>query len=94
MKIFNQERWNLLSDELKVAVACRYCVIPYFSNLVVQTGLDRTKVHIALDRLTDRGALKEHWQAVDHCWVKVFRYDSHTDNDYIDIIIKELACPG
>lgn len=91
MKIFNQTRWNMLSDELKVAVACRYCAIPYFSNLVVQTGMDKYKVHSAINRLTDLGKLKEHWQAVDHRWVKVFRYDNHIDNDFIDKVIEELA---
>ena len=88
MKIFNQVRWDMLSDELKVAVACRYCAIPYFSNLVVQTGLKKEKVHTALNRLTDIGQLTEEWQLVDHRWVKVFRYK---DIDYIDIIIRELA---
>ena len=89
MKIFNQVRWNMLSDELKVAVACRYCAIPYFSNLVVQTGLDGMTVHTMLDVLTDRGELDESWQAVDGRWVKVFRYKGNLN--YIDKIIKELA---
>ena len=88
MKIFNQVRWNMLPDDLKVAVACRYCSLPYFSNLVVQTGLPKTRVHIALNQLTDVGRLTEEWQLVDGRWVKVFRYK---DIDYIDIIIKELA---
>lgn len=90
MKIFNQDRWNLLSDELKVAVACRYCAIPYFSNLVVQTGLPTMRVLSALNGLNDLGRLKEEWQSVDRRWVKVFRYDG-IDNEFIDIIIEELA---
>lgn len=89
MKIFNQERWNLLPNELKVAVACRYCAIPYFSNLIVQTRLNRDVVHLMLDRLEDMGDIEESWQVVGGRWVKVFKYAGNLE--YIDMIIKELA---
>lgn len=47
MKSFNQTKWNSQHYRLKVAVACRYCELPYFSNLVVQTGLSKEQVHMA-----------------------------------------------
>lgn len=91
MKIFNQVRWNLLSRELKVAVACRYCVLPYFSNLVVQTRMTTEDVHFALDNLTDLGKLDERWEHVGSSWVKCYQYNDSHDNDFIDMLIKELA---
>jgi len=91
MKIFNQERWGMLDNRLKVAVACRYCALPYFSNLVVQTGLSETEVDHGLYYMTDVGVLKESWKLVDGMWVKCFRYDDHCTNDFIDKVILELA---
>jgi hypothetical protein len=90
MKIFNQERWNMLSGELKVVVACRYCYLPYFSNLVVQTGMSKNEVHSALNRLTDLGKLDESWQRVSNGWALCFRYNDRHDNDFIDKVIAEL----
>ena len=93
MKIFNQERWNVLSKSNKVAVACRYCKLPYFSNLVVQTGLSKTEVHCALDHLTDMGCFKgeNQWVRTSDGWALSFRYDDHCTNDYIDLLIRELS---
>ena len=91
MKIFNQERWNMLSVSLKVAVACRYCYLPYYTNLIVQTGLTKEQVWQGLCNNIDRGSIKEEWRLVNHSWVKCFFYDDHIGNDYIDLIIRELA---
>ena len=90
MKIFNQERWNMLSTQLKVAVACRYCALPYYSNLIVQTGLTKEEVWNGLCHNIDVGAIKEDWKLIEHRWVKVFRYDDHCTNDFIDNVIREL----
>ena len=90
MKCFNQERWNLLSRDLKMSVACRFCSLPYFSNLVVQTGLSKTEVHSALNRLTDLGKLDENWARKSTGWVLCYRYNDRNDNDFIDMLIKEL----
>ena len=81
----------MLSKELKVAVACRYCYLPYFSNLVVQTGLSKTVVHSALNRLTDLGKLDESWVRTSTGWALSFRYNDRHDNDFIDMLIGELA---
>jgi hypothetical protein len=91
MKCFNQERWDLLSRDLKVSVACRYCSLPYFSNLVVQTGLSKTDLHFALDNLTDLGKLKEEWRKVSDGWAICYYYDCSYDNDFIDMLIEELS---
>jgi len=91
MKNFNQERWNMLNKYDKVAVACRYCYIPYFSNLVVQTGLCPIDVHLALDHLTDIGSIKESWARTSMGWALSFRYDDHCTNGYIDMLIEGLA---
>lgn len=88
MKIFNQDRWNMLSNELKVSVACRYCALPYLNNLVIQTGLLPTEVHSALDRLTDMGELDESWGRTSTGWALIFRL-KHPE--FIDKIIKELT---
>ena len=90
MKCFNQERWNLLSRDLKVSVACRYCSLPYFSNLVVQTELSKTEVHSALNRLTDLGKFREEWRKVSDGWAICYYYDNSRDNDFVDGLIKEL----
>jgi hypothetical protein len=91
MKIFNQERWNMLSVQLKVAVACRYCYLPYYTNLIVQTGLTKEQVWQGLCNNIDRGSIKEEWRQVGYSWVKCFFYDDHIGNDYIDLLIRELA---
>jgi hypothetical protein len=91
MKCFNQERWNMLSRDLKVSVACRYCYLPYFSNLVVQTGLSESDVWHGICHGIDVGVIKENWKAVDGRWVKCFRYDDHNMNTFIDKVIKELS---
>lgn len=91
MKCFNQERWNMLSRDLKVSVACRYCCLPYFSNLVVQTGLSKTEMHFALDNLTDLGKLHENWERVSNGWAVCYKYNDPNDNDFIDMLIKELS---
>jgi hypothetical protein len=91
MMIFNQERWNMLDNRLKVAVACRYCALPYFSNLVVQTGLSENEVWHGICRGIDVGAIKEEWEPAQDQWVKCFRYDDHCTNDFIDKVIRELA---
>ena len=93
MKIFNQERWKMLNKYQKVAVACRYCKLPYFSNLVVQTGLSKTDVHCALDHLSDMGCFKpEHeWIKTSTGWALSYRYDDRCTNDYYDMLIRELA---
>ena len=92
MKCFNQTRWNILNKYQKVAVACRYLALPYFSNIVVQTGLSRTDVHLALDHLTDMGCFKSQneWVRTSDGWALVFRYDSSCSNSYYDMLIKEL----
>ena len=92
MKCFNQKKWDLLSRELKVSVACRYCSLPYFSNLVVQTGLSKTDVHFALENLTDLGKLDENWERVSSGWAVCYRYNSRRDNSFIDLLIEELSC--
>ena len=81
----------MLSSELKVAVACRYCFLPYFSNLVVQTGLSKTEVHSALNRLTDLGKLDESWVRTSGGWALSFRYNDSHDNNFIDMLIEEMA---
>lgn len=90
MKNFNQELWNQLDRNLKVSVACRYCVLPYFSNLVVQTGLSSKNVHLALELLTYIGVLKESWHKCCNGWGLCYRYDDKNTNDFIDQIISEL----
>lgn len=91
MKIFNQERWNMLSIPLKVAVACRYCYLPYYSNLIVQTGLTKEQVWQGLCHNIDVGSIKEEWKIVGNTALKCFRYDDHCGNDYIDLLIRGLA---
>jgi hypothetical protein len=90
MKCFNQEKWNLLSRDLKVSVACRYCYLPYFSNLVVQLGLSKTDVHFALEHLTNLGKLEEKWERVSAGWALCFYYNDRHDNDFIDQLIEEM----
>jgi hypothetical protein len=90
MKCFNQEKWNLLSRDLKVSVACRFCYLPYFSNLVVQTGLSENEVWHGICHGIDVGAIREKTQSVGGRWVKCFRYDDHYTNDFIDKVIEEL----
>jgi hypothetical protein len=91
MKCFNQERWNMLSRDLKVSVACRYCYLPYFSNLIVQTGLSKADVHSALDHLTDLGKLDENWERASSGWAICYRYNDQCTNNFIDQLIKELS---
>jgi hypothetical protein len=81
----------MLTVSLKVAVACRYCYLPYYSNLIVQTGLTKEQVWQGLVHNIDVGAIKEYWELVDGRWVKCFRFDDHCTNDYIDQVIKELT---
>jgi hypothetical protein len=90
MKCFNQERWNLLLRNLKVAVACRFCCLPYLSNLIIQTGLNKNDVWHGICRGIDVGAIKENWEDVDGQWVVCYRYDDHCTNDFIDKLIEEL----
>jgi len=90
MKCFNQAKWDQLHYKLKVAVACRYCVLPYFSNLVIQTGLSKEKVHMALEHLTDLGKLDESWYLVKPMWVKLYKYNDRHDNDFMDGLINDM----
>lgn len=92
MKCFNQTRWNMLNKYQKVAVACRYLALPYFSNIVIQTGLSRTDVHLALDHLTDMGCFKDNQRWIHYVdgWGLEYRYDDHCTNDYYDMLIREL----
>jgi hypothetical protein len=87
---FIKERWDMLPDELKVAVACRRLELPYFTNIVEQTGLSKVAVHFGLDHLMDVGSTQESWQKADDRWVLCFRYDDHCTNDYIDKVISGL----
>jgi len=70
---FHQERWNLLSNELKYAVAV-YCLdFPYFSNVVKETGMSATDAHSAQNHLVDMGKIDGYgeWTKLEKSWVRV-----------------------
>ncbi len=90
---FIPERWNMLSDDLKVSVACRFLEQPHFSAIVEATQLPKMKVHSALNRLTDLCCFpsKDEWGKTDHSWVLLYRYSDRNTVGFIDTLIRELT---
>jgi hypothetical protein len=87
---FIKERWDMLPDKLKVAVACRYLELPYYTNIVKETCIDKRQVLTYIFQLVDIGSVKESWEKADNRWVKCFKYDDHCTNDFIDKVILEM----
>jgi hypothetical protein len=93
----NEARWNMLSNELKVATeidridAAHDC--PYFNkvadNLINDLGMKKTTVHSAINRLIDLGTIDAKWEKNDHSWVRRF-YLSGENRDFIRNLNKEL----
>jgi hypothetical protein len=56
---FIQERWEMLSKDLKVAVAIKILGDQaYFSNIVKETGMESADTYIGQDRLVDLGKIE------------------------------------
>jgi hypothetical protein len=78
--ILRLERWNMLSNELKVATEIEFLSekgeIPYFNKIADSlsnkgNGLKKTAVHSAVNRLIDLGTIDAKWEQKDnHSWVR------------------------
>ncbi len=75
----DEQRWNMLSKELKVAIEIHRLNdigdVPYFSNLardLEDKGMTKTTVHNAVDNLIDLGTIKADWDKVGSNWVRKF----------------------
>ena len=72
------ERWNMLSNELKVATEIEAIgevgEIPYFNKIadsLSKKGMKKTAVHGAVNRLIDLGTIDAKWEQLNnHSWVR------------------------
>lgn len=89
----DEERWNTISNNLKVAVEIihlrRLGEIPYYNRLVEVTGLDKMIVHSELDRLIDVGAMNGSWEKVGDRWVRGFR-PGHIEEEFFNLLCDEI----
>jgi hypothetical protein len=88
-------RWNLLSDELKVAVKIQELnkakKHPYFSLLIdlFKGEMSHSTVHAVLRRLIDKGTISADWIKVENKWVRKY-YIAGEITDFIDMLIAEI----
>lgn len=88
---FNQRRWEFLSNELKIVILIKLLAEPYFSNLVIESGLENRDVHTAIDQLIDLGTIDAKWKKVNGSdkWVRMF-YTTYNTRSFIDSLIQGL----
>ncbi|MFA6185578.1 MAG: hypothetical protein WCT51_04925 [Candidatus Shapirobacteria bacterium] len=91
---FIPERWNKLSNELKMAVAIKLLEkMAYFSNIVKETGITSTEAHTAQNRLMDLGYIQSdggNWIKFETSWKKVPTIINKSENEFLDKLIPEL----
>ena len=76
----NKQKWEMLSTELKVAVAIQTLYnsgeTPYFTSIVRYllkfNDMNKTTIHSALDHLIDIGTIDAEWIKADNKWVRTF----------------------
>lgn len=91
MKPFVEERWAILPEELKIAVACRYLALPTISNIANETGIDKKKAMSIVDELRQCMCIKEKWAKIASSWAICYRFDCHETNEFVDRVIQELG---
>jgi len=90
------QKWNLLPKEYKVLLEIHIQDIkgevPRFSSLAksLETkGLDKTKLHLALDNLIDMGAINASWNKTDKMWVRKFWIDKNS-KEFVEALYKNM----
>jgi hypothetical protein len=97
---FNKRAWDMLPNELKVAVKIEKLrdesTIPYYSILAkdLENEMSSSSVHIALDRLIDRGTIDADWTKVGTKWVRGFRIKMGEDQKFIQNLRREIFASG
>jgi len=89
-------KWNMLSNELKVAVKIEDLsdkgITPYFSILTkeLEKEMSPSSVHTSIDRLVDLGMIGANWTKVGTKWVRGFCLAEGEDKKFIEDIRKHL----
>jgi len=93
----NKQKWEMLSKELKVAVAIQTLnnsgEIPHFTSitryLLKFNVMSKTAIHNALDHLIDLGTIDAEWINEDNKWVRRFSVIGESW-EFINKLIDEL----
>lgn len=93
----HKQKWEMLSRELKVAVAIQTLdnsgEIPYFTSIVLYlfkfNDMRKTTIHNALDHLIDQGTIDAEWSNVDNKWARRF-FVTGESREFIYKLMDEL----